>query len=674
MNTVPGATSLGISLGTGNLYAVPGPEAVPVRHSAVLTIWPTAPDGGGSAPEGGTATENPRLRPGGLTITGFIDRLGDPVPITAPDGGAHAAESLTADAIRSIARAATGGFPTASTAVVAYPGWWPGDRVAALRDTLGEQVLLESDIRCALAELGQHPDFPAAGPVVLIDVGASGTTVALVQGDRILTVPVRVDKPSGNDIDLALLRTVLAEAVDDPAILAGNDPNMTAALSVLRARCTAAKEELSTATAVVVDVDLPGYRTDVRVTRGELDEIVGGQIDQVVQAIGEVTARAGGGPQGGPLSVTDLHALAAVGGGASIGALAQHLSGVFHLPVVIDRDPATTTARGAARIARPAGSPPRTVAPQMPSPQTQSPRVPSPRVPSPPMPSPRAAAPQMAAPEMSAPQTTAPIPVPGLYSPDGLHPPVPTEMAAVGGPGAGPRPMLTFAQPAKGPAADKRRRRWPVIVAAGAVVAVLGIAGTAAALHDNDASAPPDTRPSTSQSRSATKSSTSTTTRTVTPQQQEVVPETEQQTAPTAEVTQERRSVTDPPVVTTSKVPVSVVTPSIPVSSDTPPSGTPPPVISSDTPPVSSNPEPNPNPDPEPNPEPNPNPDPGTGTGTGTSDGTGTGTAKGPGTGTGADYSAVPVAQESGVQKPAASAAPDNQNNSNQKTQNGGGD
>ena len=140
MNTVPGATSLGISLGTGNLYAVPGPEAVPVRHSAVLTIWPTAPDGGGSAPEGGTATENPRLRPGGLTITGFIDRLGDPVPITAPDGGAHAAESLTADAIRSIARAATGGFPTASTAVVAYPGWWPGDRVAALRDTLGEQV------------------------------------------------------------------------------------------------------------------------------------------------------------------------------------------------------------------------------------------------------------------------------------------------------------------------------------------------------------------------------------------------------------------------------------------------------------------------------------------------------------------------------------------------------
>lgn len=54
-----------------------------------LTIWPTAPDGGGSAPEGGTATENPELRPGGLTITGFIDRLGDPVPITAPDGGAH---------------------------------------------------------------------------------------------------------------------------------------------------------------------------------------------------------------------------------------------------------------------------------------------------------------------------------------------------------------------------------------------------------------------------------------------------------------------------------------------------------------------------------------------------------------------------------------------------------
>ena len=234
---------------------------------------------------------------------------------------------------------------------------------------------------------------------------------------------------------------------------------------------------------------------------------------------------------------------AAVGGGASIGALAQHLSGVFHLPVVMDRDPATTTARGAARIARPAGSPPRTVAPQMPSPQTHRPVCHLPGCHHRRCHHPGRRRPRWRHRDVGT-QTTAPIPVRGCTA----RWPSPAGPDRDGrGRWARPRsrPMLTFAQPAKGPAADKRRRRWPVIVAAGAVVAVLGIAGTAAALHDNDASAPPDTRPSTSQSRSATKSSTSTTTRTVTPQQQEVVPETEQ-TAPTAEVTQERRSVTDP--------------------------------------------------------------------------------------------------------------------------------
>ena len=147
-------------------------------------------------------------------------------------------------------------------------------------------------------------------------------------------MPVRVDKPSGNDadIDLALLRTVLAEAVDDPATLAGNDPNMTAALSVLRAR--------HRGQGGTVDGDGGGHRrrpagiSDRRpVTRGSMGSSA---VDrQVVRAIPVVTTRRRGGHEGPAVGETDLRTRGAGRWWASNALLAQHVSS----SVVIDRDP-----------------------------------------------------------------------------------------------------------------------------------------------------------------------------------------------------------------------------------------------------------------------------------------------------------------------------------------------
>ena len=52
------------------------------------------------------------IRPSELTVkgqrlTGFVDRVGDPVPLIASDGSKHQAERLLAEALGAIARSVT---------------------------------------------------------------------------------------------------------------------------------------------------------------------------------------------------------------------------------------------------------------------------------------------------------------------------------------------------------------------------------------------------------------------------------------------------------------------------------------------------------------------------------------------------------------------------------------
>ncbi len=76
---------------------------------------------------------------------------------------------------------------------------------------------------------------------------------------------------SGDLIDQAVLTQVIADLSAAGAI----DLTSTAAigsLSRLRAQCRAAKERLSTAAVTSLPAELPGYRSEVRLTRAELDD------------------------------------------------------------------------------------------------------------------------------------------------------------------------------------------------------------------------------------------------------------------------------------------------------------------------------------------------------------------------------------------------------------------
>src|SRR6195952_1378461 len=89
--------SLGLSIGMTNLVAARTGRA-PLTRRSVLTLFEHRP------PEVGLPSENPDLTERGMVMWGFVERVGDPVPLIAQDGSPHRGDALTAEALDAIAR------------------------------------------------------------------------------------------------------------------------------------------------------------------------------------------------------------------------------------------------------------------------------------------------------------------------------------------------------------------------------------------------------------------------------------------------------------------------------------------------------------------------------------------------------------------------------------------
>lgn len=322
------ADGIGLSIGAAHLTAVHVGRAA-VARSAVLTRFPHRP------PEVGVPSENPNLVERGLILTGFVDRVGDPVPMLAPDGSAHHAEVVLADALRALLLTLLGGRASTEPIAVAHPAHWGTTAVEALRGALAavpefrgpQPIPLVSDATAALTALQQDPGVPARGVIAVCDFGATGTSITLADaatGFQPIGPTVRYEDLSGELIDQALLTRVIAGLAD------GVDVTGTSAigsLSRLRAQCRSAKERLSTTTVTTMPVDLPGAGNEVRVTRTELDDAVRGPLDGFIAELQDTVQRSG-------IRVGDLVAVASVGGGARIPIVTTTLSEHLRVPVV----------------------------------------------------------------------------------------------------------------------------------------------------------------------------------------------------------------------------------------------------------------------------------------------------------------------------------------------------
>ncbi|MCV7080547.1 hypothetical protein [Mycolicibacterium insubricum] len=79
--------SLGLSIGATNMVAVRTGRP-PVRRRSVLTLFGHRPA------EVGLPTENAKVSEPGVVVWGFTDRVGDRVPMIAPDGSSHDAATM----------------------------------------------------------------------------------------------------------------------------------------------------------------------------------------------------------------------------------------------------------------------------------------------------------------------------------------------------------------------------------------------------------------------------------------------------------------------------------------------------------------------------------------------------------------------------------------------------
>lgn len=310
--------SLGLSIGATNLVAATARQTTVSR--AVLTLYSHRAPAVGTAPQPG------------LELSGFVERVGDPVPIVAADGSTHLGDRLVAVAVEAmIAQACPDQWPAKT--VVAVPAHWHPNVMAALQGRL-PHLQVVSDAVAALTALQGSPGLPARGVVALCDFGATGTSITLVDaGAGFGTVghTVRYDEFSGDLIDQAVLTHVLAGVEADPS-----GTSAVASLTRLRAQCRTAKERLS----VEIATGLSGPRSALRLTRAELEERVRGPLDGAIAALADTLARNGVAP-------AELAAIATVGGGARIPLVTQRLSEAFRRPVITSAQPALVAAIGA---------------------------------------------------------------------------------------------------------------------------------------------------------------------------------------------------------------------------------------------------------------------------------------------------------------------------------------
>lgn len=245
----------GLSIGTTNLVAA-RVGLPPVTRRSVLTLYGHRPA------EVGLPSDNPNLTEPGLVLRGFVERIGDPVPLVAVDGSSHQADQLLVEALGAMTDAA-GGLGPASDVVIAVPAYWAPNTVRALEAALrgnrklapaGVAPRLISDAVAALTALQVNPGLSIGGTVALLDFGGSGTSITLADaaaGFGPIAETVRYPDFSGDQIDQTILTSVLAEIANRPDV----DPSATAAvgsLARLRDECRRAKERLSAETSTTV--------------------------------------------------------------------------------------------------------------------------------------------------------------------------------------------------------------------------------------------------------------------------------------------------------------------------------------------------------------------------------------------------------------------------------------
>ncbi|MBM4491347.1 Hsp70 family protein [Rhodococcus hoagii] len=343
---------LGIAVGTANSDAAVtragdvGEDGTASVIASRSTIVQLSPDGTATLGSSGT---------GRAGLTGFVERVADPVGLLGPDGRAHSGEDLFAAAVTCLVdevRADTESAPDERTPiVVTHPTPWNGHTVRALESALERiglpPVILASEATACLRWLESARGPQDDGVVVVYDLGAASLDVSVMRTGAeagLLGRTLRSEDVTGAQFDHLVTRHVLDDLTGRTPGFDPFDPAVLEALTMLRRNCSAAKEALSTDTEAVIPVALPDLETDVRLVRSELEDLVRAPLTTSLDLIREALRSA-------DVEPGDVHHVLLTGGGGAIPLLAELVSSELGMTVVAAPNPAHTAALGAALLA-----------------------------------------------------------------------------------------------------------------------------------------------------------------------------------------------------------------------------------------------------------------------------------------------------------------------------------
>ncbi|MGH4010699.1 MAG: Hsp70 family protein, partial [Pseudonocardiaceae bacterium] len=331
------------------------------RMQSVPTVLFLGADGSvvvGEGAERRTLTDPDRV------VREFKRRIGDDTPLLV-GGKPYAAHDLAAMMVRWVVDRVIereGGAPD-RIAITHPAGWGPYKKDLLSRALgavgLGDLTFLAEPEAAAVSYAAQER-VEVGATIAVYDLGGGTFDAAVVRKTgagsfALLGSADGLEQLGGADFDEAVFTHVQAQSdttqwdaldVEDPSVFSG--------LARLRRECVEAKEALSSDTEVSIPVLLPGVNAHVRLVRSEFEEMIRPALEDTVGSLSRAIRSA-------ELSNRDPGAVLLVGGSSRIPLVSQLVSAALGCPVVVDADPKTTIALGAAlSIARQAQPAPTT--------------------------------------------------------------------------------------------------------------------------------------------------------------------------------------------------------------------------------------------------------------------------------------------------------------------------
>jgi molecular chaperone DnaK len=278
-------------------------------------------------------------------------RLGDPMPLVL-GGTPYAAAQLMGMQLRDVLTLVSereGGMPDAVT--LTHPANWgpyKKELFSQIPRTAGlREVRMLTEPEGAAAHYAANERLDEGALVAVYDLGG-GTFDATVlrtagKGFEILGTPEGLEGLGGIDFDEAVFNHVDRSLGGPLSALDPSDPHDTTAVIRLRQDCARAKEALSADTEATIPVMLPKLQTEVRLTRGEFEDMIRPSISATIEALNRALLSAGVAPD-------HLSTVLLVGGSSRIPLVSQMVSAELGRPTSVDAHPKHAIVLGAAAM------------------------------------------------------------------------------------------------------------------------------------------------------------------------------------------------------------------------------------------------------------------------------------------------------------------------------------